>query len=101
MPTSKPRINLTLEPEQYELITELARLRGVPRTQIVKELFGAAEDVLKRVVILLQASERAAGSFLQEFEQGFREAESKLQPLVDQVFQIVGGVYDDLDKWEQ
>lgn len=101
MPTNKPRLNLTLEPHQYALISELSRLRGIPRTQVVLELFTAAEEVLQRVVTVLQAAERATGSFLTEFEQGIREAENKVQPLLEEAFSVLGGLNEDLKKWDQ
>jgi len=35
MPTAKPRLNLSLDPEMNDLIAELAALQGIPKATLV------------------------------------------------------------------
>ena len=46
MPSQKPRLNLTLDDELYDLITDLAKLMGIPKTRVIT-------DVLKDVLPVL------------------------------------------------
>lgn len=50
MATVKPRVGVTLEPEQYDLLSRLAALQGRSRSQILKELLEAVQPALARVV---------------------------------------------------
>lgn len=46
MPSQKPRLNLTLDDELNDLITDLAKLMGIPKTRVIT-------DVLKDVLPVL------------------------------------------------
>lgn len=59
MPTTKPRITLTIEPALYETITRLAQLQHRPRSAIVGELLAAIHPPLQRTVALLDAASKA------------------------------------------
>ena len=46
MPSQNPRLNLTLDDELNDLITDLAKLMGIPKTRVIT-------DVLKDVLPVL------------------------------------------------
>lgn len=38
MPSQKPRLNLTLDDELNDVITDLAKLMGIPKTRVITDL---------------------------------------------------------------
>jgi len=63
MPTSKPRITLTLNRSTYEVITELARLQKRSPGSVVVELLETVEEPLRNLAALLQAANEAPQDF--------------------------------------
>jgi hypothetical protein len=62
MPTTNPRISVTLSPTSDSLVARMAKLQRVSKSQVLRELLEAAEPALHRVVTLMTAaSEAAAG----------------------------------------
>ena len=59
MPTSKPRIAITLEPRVYETVERLAQLQGKSRGSVVAELVSSIHEPLMRTVALLDAAMQA------------------------------------------
>lgn len=43
MPSQKPRLNLTLDDELNDVITDLSKLMGIPKTRVITDLL---KDVL-------------------------------------------------------
>lgn len=60
MPTSKPRVSITLEPHQAEVLERVARAQGSSISALVRELVEAVEPGLRRVADLAEAAERAS-----------------------------------------
>ena len=60
MATTKPRVNLTLEPEHYEILTRLAKVQGTSRARIINELFKEVVPQLESVVVTLEEAKAAA-----------------------------------------
>lgn len=59
MPTAKPRLILTLEPNLYRTISRLAELQGAPKARFVSELLETIHPPLMRTVALLEAARDA------------------------------------------
>jgi hypothetical protein len=78
MPTIKPRVQVTLEPQTHEVIERLATLQGRTRGAVIADLIDSVAPALARTVALLEA---AAAAPL-EIKQGLR--------------QVVDGVHDEL-----
>ena len=49
MPSQKPRLNLTLDDELNDLITDLSRLMGIPKTRVITDLLKAVLPALKEI----------------------------------------------------
>lgn len=60
MATTKPRVNLTLEPEHYAILTRLAKVQGTSRARIINELFKEVVPQLESVVVTLEQAKAAA-----------------------------------------
>lgn len=56
MPTMKPRVQVTLEPQTHEVIERLAALQGRTRGSVIAELLDSIAPTLGRTVALLEAA---------------------------------------------
>jgi len=68
MPTAKPRVQVTLEPQTHEVIERLAALQGRTRGSIIAELLDSIAPTLGRTVALLEAAADAP----KQVKQGLR-----------------------------
>ncbi|MNF74320.1 hypothetical protein D3C85_1059950 [compost metagenome] len=59
MPTLKPRVQVTLEPQTHAVIERLAQLQGRTRGAVIAELLDAVAPALARTVALLEAASDA------------------------------------------
>lgn len=59
MPTTKPRVQVTLEPSTHAVIDRLAALQGCSRGAVISELIDAVAPALGRTVALLEAAAEA------------------------------------------
>lgn len=59
MPTIKPRVQVTLEPQTHEVFARLAHLQGRTRGSIIAELLDSIAPVMAQTVAILEAAEAA------------------------------------------
>lgn len=59
MPTIKPRVQVTLEPQTHEVFARLAVLQGRTRGSIIAELLDAIAPTMAQTVAILEAAESA------------------------------------------
>lgn len=78
MPTIKPRVQVTLEPQTHEVIERLSRLQGRTRGAVIAELLDSVAPALIRTVALIEAAQEAP----EQVKQGLRA--------------VVDSVHDDL-----
>ena len=69
MPTSKPRITLTISEQQHALLQSLAELQKVSMSSIVVDLLDTTMPVLTRLVSILKSAAEAPQSVLDELRQ--------------------------------
>ena len=60
MPTSNPRVQVTLSPSLDSLVQRLAAQQRSSKSQVLRELLEAAEPALLRAVTLMEAASRAS-----------------------------------------
>lgn len=83
MATTKPRITISVTPEQYALLDRLSSLKGGAKSTIVTDVLEAAMPALERTADLLQALEQARrGDYLEDFVANLNKAEATLAPLI-------------------
>lgn len=85
MPTRNPRINVTLRPEHYELISRLAALQKRSRADVLRELFETVCPVLERVAVVGEAAQRAKVQALEGFRESTERAEATILPHLQSV----------------
>lgn len=78
MPTQKHRVNVTLEQGTYDLLGQLAHLRGCSRSALVREFLAASEPMMRRTALLLEAAQELDERSVLEFERMLDEAESEV-----------------------
>lgn len=90
MPTIKPRINVTLEPMTYDVISRLATLSNKSRARIIAELLDPVVPALARTVGLLEAAAEAP----EQVKKGFREV---VEGLREELTDVAGDAAKQLD----
>ena len=83
MATEKPRINMALRREYYDVVTRLAKLQKRSRSAVVVELLEAAIPVLERVVVAGEAAQRAQSTAREELRSSLEKAEAAILPHVN------------------
>lgn len=109
MPTAKPRVNVTMNQDDYDLLSAFAARQGVSRSEILVDLWQMAAPVMARILKLLEEAERAKESVRDGIRQAAAEAELQMMPLarealanldlfedaIRQAMREAGGVADD------
>jgi hypothetical protein len=82
MPTINPRVNVTLKPNQYELLTRLGRAQGRSRSAILLELLELVFPVLERVVVAVEGAQKAQDMARDGIRESVERAEQAILPHV-------------------
>lgn len=61
-----PRLNVTVTPQQHELLLEIARLQGSSASKLIGELVARSEPLFRALLPVLKASETAQERFAAE-----------------------------------
>ena len=79
MPTSKPRICVTLTEHQHQLLHRLSELTGQSQSALIFELLDGAEPVLARVIRLLEAATIAKDELRGRLSQEMHTAQERIE----------------------
>lgn len=82
MPTVNPRVNVTLKPHQYVLLTRLGKAQGRSRSAILLELLDLVFPVLERVVVALEGAQLAQDRAREGLRESVERAEAAILPHV-------------------
>ena len=85
MATTKPRITITLEPEQYEVLNRMATLQGGSMSRIVSELLQEVTPMLSKLCDTLQIATTANAELRTKIMRSCDEAEEDLRPIANAV----------------
>ena len=83
MATDKPRITITLEPDQHDVLRRLSGLQGGSMSRIVSDLLAEVTPVLERVCESLELAKRAQAGVRANLRRVAEEAEEDLKPLAE------------------
>lgn len=81
MATTKPRITITLEPHQYEVLKHLAGLQERSMAPLIVELVEAATPVFEKVCIAIENAKKAEESKKDELLRVAEESQKVLAPM--------------------
>jgi hypothetical protein len=79
MPTTNPRVNVTLSPSLDALVARMAGLERISKSQVLRELLEAAEPALQRAVALMDAALKARSDSRAELKRGLDRSQAKLE----------------------
>ena len=80
MPTTNPRIAVTLSPANYRILRRLADLQGRSMSRIVGELVAEMAPSLDRVADVVELAAKAQASVRDEIRAAVADAESSIVP---------------------
>lgn len=81
MATTKPRLAITLEPEQYEILQRLAKVQGGSMARIVSEMLAEMSPMLEKVAEAMEAAHKAQQGMKATIRTAAEQAERDMQPL--------------------
>jgi hypothetical protein len=96
MPTENPRVNVTLSPALFHLVSAMARGQRASKSQVLRELLEAAEPALQRVVALMDAAEKAKGAVKAEFGESLQRSQDVIESELARQLESVDGITADL-----
>jgi predicted DNA-binding protein len=82
LPSTNPRVNVTLSPEQYALLTRLSKVQQRSRSAVLLELLEIVTPVLERVVVAVEAAQRAQVQATEGLRESVEAAEAAILPHV-------------------
>lgn len=74
MPTANPRINVTLSPGLFRVVSRMAVATRVSKSQVLRELLEAAEPALQQVVVLMESAQGMAQALKGDLAAGLERA---------------------------
>lgn len=96
MPTTNPRVNVTLSPSLDAMVAELAQLQRVSKSAVLRELLEASEPALAQALAMMRAANElsvtARKRVVSDMEATLREVERK----ADKAMLLAAGVTADL-----
>lgn len=85
MATTKPRISIMFEQDQYDVLSRLAAVQGSSVSKIIRELVEAFTPVLGRLTGFLEAAEAAEASVKENIARVASDQEELLLPVWESV----------------
>lgn len=87
MPTSNPRVNVTLSVSLDALVSRMASLQRVSKSQVLRELLEAAESALQRAAALMEKASTATREVHEQLavrlDQDQQHIEEQLRPVFE------------------
>lgn len=80
MATTKPRITITLERNQHELLKRMADYQGSSMSSIIVELLDSVVPVLERVCVAIEHARMAQESVRENLKEAAEESEKVVMP---------------------
>jgi hypothetical protein len=78
MPTSNPRLSVTLQPSLDAILRRMSELTGQSKSAMVADLLESSVPVFERMCIVLEAAKQAQNTLKESTLQGLDDAEKKL-----------------------
>lgn len=101
MPTSKPRILVTLEPEDYALVRRVASVSGVSMASLLREYVEMSRPMLQHMAQLADSLESAQAERKEVHEEAVQRVLDKGQLLADAASGQLPLFYDMLESLAQ
>lgn len=100
MPTNKPRVQVTLEPQTHAVIERMALLQGRTRGSIIAEMLDSIAPALTRTVALLEAAADAPRDVKRGLRQAVEQAHSEIVALSGDASRQLDVFLDQVEKMD-
>lgn len=87
MPTSKPRVAVTLDYEAYELISRFADLQGKSKARVCADMLEGVAPFMRTPIELLERSKTAPTDFKMEVLSMFEQLEKDMLGAMSEALQ--------------
>jgi hypothetical protein len=101
MPTIKPRVQVTLEPETHAVIERLASLQGRTRGAVIAEMLDSVAPALTRTISLIEAAQDAPGQVRAGMRRAVESAHAEIVSLAGDASKQLDVFLDSLGSQEQ
>lgn len=85
MASTKPRLNLYLSQEVYDLLGRLAAVRGIKRPAVITDLLEVFVPQLTQIADLMEAAQRAPEEAREKFAAVLAKATEELEPMASEL----------------
>ena len=92
MPAKNPRITLTVQPALAARIRRLSELTGTSQSALIAEMLTGASHVFDRMILVLEAAERAKDELRERFVDDAAAAQTKIEA-------SLGLLLEGFDEW--
>lgn len=92
MPAKNPRITLTVQPSLAAQIRRLSELTGTSQSALIAEMLTSASHVFDRLILVLEAAERARDELRERFADDAAAAQTKIEA-------SLGLLLEGFDEW--
>jgi hypothetical protein len=96
MPTTNPRVNVTLSPSLDSLVTRLSGLERVSKSMVLRELLEAAEPSLMHAVALMEAAKGAGVEARKRIAQDMETSVSAARSVTDLAHRLAANSHRDI-----
>ena len=96
MPTVNPRINVTLSPSLFGMVSDLAKQQRISKSMVLRELLEASEPALSQVVAMLRAADDMNDAAIQRLKQDLGQTIESVEKKLDSAMELAAGVTADL-----
>jgi len=91
MPTSKPRLSLTLEPLLAAQLQRMSELTGSSQSKLITEILEGSSEVFARLIATLEAAQQATAEVKGKASRDMKHAQQRIE-------QQFGLILDDFDR---
>ncbi len=82
MATQKPRIIITFDNHEYELLKRFARLSGSTMSKVIRELVQPALEPLERLSVMMDSIKNSSQEVHNGLRSSFQEVANDMEPIL-------------------
>jgi len=82
MPTDKPRLTITLDPDTHNAIAALAAARDVSKGAVIREFLDPAAPIIWRIANLIRHANRVTGAAADEYVASLDRSQGLLEAIL-------------------
>lgn len=89
MPSTKPRLTITLEAPVYDAIADLADARHVSKATVIRDFLSAAAPIIERTAKLIRHAEAVTGTAATDYAASLDRAQTAIETMMGQMLEAL------------